>query len=1037
MTVGQLEVIMSSVKKMQGEINPMIRAQLIFVCFLFCCVGVVRQSGGQEISYQRDIRPLLAKNCFACHGPDENAREADLRLDIRESALSAENHPAAIIPGRPETSELWQRIQAKDPDKKMPPPETGHALSPEQIALIKMWIESGAEYAEHWSRVAPKQPPLPALSNPSWPANPIDHFVLAQWDKRGLKGSDRADRATLLRRLSLDLTGLPPTVEDVDSFILDASPNAYEKRVDQLLQSDRFGEHWARMWLDQARYSDTKGYEKDQPREIWRYRDWVIQALNQDLPFDQFTIEQIAGDLLPDPTSDQILATAFHRNTMTNDEGGTDNEEFRVLAVKDRVDTTLQVWMGLTMGCAKCHTHKYDPIRQEEYYQFYALFNQTADADRPNDEPRAATPTLMQSMQLQHLDESIQRVEASYRTETEELKVARQLWVQNQATKSPWKTLAAQKAKTNSETTLVPQSDGAILAQGPASETETYEIIFASLPEGEYDALRLEALTDPSMKDGGPGRNGNDPNFVVSEIKLELLNPEDPSPLAVTIKSAKADFSQNNWPVENAFDGDTKTGWAISPQQRKPHVAVFRFDNPLQVKSGQRLKVQLVQEYGNRLVLGKFRIALGAGSDKELAPTLQDLSELARIPQDARTASQMERLAEAFRQEWPATAKIYSQLQKLQQERSQLVSSIPRTPIMKELGPSQHRETRIHLRGNFLQPGDVVQPGVPQAFNPFPEGQPMNRLGVAQWLVADDNPLTSRVAVNRIWARFFGRGLVETEEDFGVQGTLPTHPDLLDWLAIAYRTDMDWSTKELCKTIVMSKTYQQSSNTSEEHQRKDPDNRWLTRSPRFRLPAETIRDQALQVAGLLSPKIGGPSVMPPQPDGIWQTTYSTLKWNTSAGPDRYRRALYTYWRRTSPYPSMLTFDAGSREVCVIRRVRTNTPLQALVTLNDPVFLEAAGGLGQRMIKQQTEDRVRLHAGFRMVLSRSPNELELNRLGELLQVSIEEFRDNPDEAKSLLKSGQIEFSEMDDLPKLAAYVLVGNVLLNLDETLMRN
>ena len=1037
MTVSRSAVIMSSVKKMQGEIKPMIRSQLIHVCFMFCCFGVVQQTCGQEVSYQRDIRPLLAKNCFACHGPDENAREAELRLDVRESALSAEDHPAAIIPGRPETSELWLRVQAQDPDLKMPPPETGHALSPEQIALIKMWIESGAEYAEHWSRIAPKQKPFPSLSDPSWPSNPVDHFILAQWDKRGLKGSEPAGRATLLRRLSLDLTGLPPTVEDVDAFIHDDSPNAYEKRVDQLLESGRFGEHWASMWLDQARYSDTKGYEKDQPREIWRYRDWVIQAFNQDLPFDQFTIEQIAGDLLPEPDSDQILATAFHRNTVTNDEGGTDNEEFRVLAVKDRVDTTLQVWMGLTMGCARCHTHKYDPIRHEEYYQFYALFNQTADADRPNDEPRAATPSPTQSKRLQDLDESLQRLEASYRTESEELKSARLVWIQDQAEKSLWKTLTAKETKTHSETTLVPQSDNSILAQGPASETDTYEIVFDSLPEGAYDALRLEALTDPSMKGGGPGRNGSDPNFVVSEIKLEVMSSEGQSSTEVAIQSAAADFSQNNWPVEKAFDGDTKTGWAISPQQRKPHVAVFRFETPLQVKSGQRLKVQLVQEYGNRLVLGKFRVALGAGSMEELTPTLQDLGELARIPQDSRTAPQQEKLAEAFRREWPATATIYSQLQKLREERAQLVRSIPRTPIMKELDPSQHRETRVHIRGNFLQPGDVVQPGVPQAFNPFPEDQPMNRLGVARWLVADDNPLTARVAVNRVWARFFGRGLVETEEDFGVQGTLPSHPDLLDWLAIAYRTEMAWSTKELCKTIVMSKTYQQSSNTSQEQQRADPDNRWLTRSPRFRLPAETIRDQALQIAGLLSPKIGGPSVMPPQPDGIWQTTYSTLKWTTSDGPDRYRRALYTYWRRTSPYPSMLTFDAGSREVCVIRRVRTNTPLQALVTLNDPVYLEAAASLGQRMIKQKTEDRDRLEAGFRLVLSRSPNEVELHRLGELLQTSIEEFRDHPEEAKSLLKSGQIEVSEMDDLPRAAAYVLVGNVLLNLDETLMRN
>ena len=1015
----------------------MIRDSFSLLFFIIAMAILPQSTQSQEVSFQRDIRPLLAKNCFACHGPDQEAREADLRLDFRKGAVSQEGRSAAIVVGNPDESELVIRLREKDPDLKMPPPETGHALSAEQIALIELWIRSGAEYSEHWSRIPPELSKLPEVSNPAWPKNPIDHFVMAQWDRRNMSGSTPADRETLIRRLSLDLTGLPPTPEEVDQFVDDPSPNAYETLVDRLLESDRFGEHWARMWLDLARYSDTKGYEKDNPREIWRFRDWVIQAFNQDLPFDQFTIEQIAGDLLDDPTSDQQLATAFHRNTMTNDEGGTDNEEFRVLAVKDRVDTTLQVWMGLTMGCAKCHTHKYDPIQHREYYEFYALFNQTADMDRSDDEPRAATPTESQQKELLTLENSIQSLETAYHQETDELKLAREAWIQDLAKSSVWNKLVPQTTETHSETQLEARPDHSIMAKGVAAEKETYIVTYDDLPEGEFDALRLEALTDPSIQGGGPGRNDRDPNFVLSEIQIDVYTGESREAVRIPIQSAQADFSQSNWPVKNAFDGDQKTGWAISPQKGQPHVAVFRFGMPFQPKKDQRLKITLIQNYGNRLVLGRFRISLAKGTEQVLTPDPQDLGDLARLPENQRTVEQREQLSEAFRRQWPATADQLSQLEGLREKRDRLVKSIPRTPVMKELGPSQNRETRMHLRGNFLQPGEVVQPGILGAFHEFPDGAPMNRLGVAQWLVAAENPLTARVAVNRIWAQLFGRGLVETEEDFGVQGTLPSHPELLDWLAVSYQGEMGWSTKSLCKTIVMSSTYQQSSKTTPRQQQVDPENRWWTRAPRFRLPAETIRDQALQVAGLLSRKIGGPSVMPPQPDGIWQTTYSTLKWKTSEGQDRHRRALYTYWRRTSPYPSMLTFDAGSREVCVIRRIRTNTPLQALVTLNDPVYIEAAAGLAKQMIGNNNAKHKGLDYGFRRVLARAPNEREMSRLEDLLNTSIQDFKNHPEQATALLKAGKVDASKTENPAQFAALMLVSNVLLNLDETLTRN
>ncbi|MDA1053935.1 MAG: PSD1 and planctomycete cytochrome C domain-containing protein [Planctomycetota bacterium] len=751
----------------------------------------------ETVDFSREIRTILSAKCFACHGADDETREAELRLDRRDDAIAARDGEAAIVPGDAQTSELYRRITTDDPERRMPPPDSGHELTKEQIALLGRWIDQGAEYAQHWSFIKPMRPELPNVQNAELIKNPIDAFILAKLNEHQLGFAPEADRYALIRRLSLDLTGLPPTPEEADAFVRDDSPEAYERLVDRLLESQRYGEHWARMWLDLARYADTKGYEKDQPREIWRYRDWVIAALNADMPYDRFTLEQLAGDLLPDATPQQQLATAFHRNTMTNDEGGTDNEEFRVLAVKDRVDTTMQVWMGLTIGCAKCHSHKYDPITMREYYQFFAFFNQTEDADRPDDAPRIEAPTAEQSV---------------------------------------------------------------------------------------------------------------------------------------------------------------------------------------------------------------ARVAL--------------LSKL-----------------EALRKEPEAAERITT----VEAELAGLTGQIQKTPVMRELAEDRRRQTFIHVRGNFLEPGDKVELGVPEAFGPLPEGVPRNRLGVAQWLTHPDNPLTPRVAVNRVWARIFGLGIVETEEDFGSQGVAPSHPELLDWLAVEFRDSLGWSMKQLCKTIVMSTTYRQSSQIDSAKQEADPRNQLLSRSPRFRLSAEAVRDQALAVSGLLSPKMFGPSVMPPQPAGIWQTTYSQLRWITSAGEDRYRRGLYTFLRRTSPYPSLLMFDAGSREICQIRRVRTNTPLQALVTLNDPVYVEAAGGLAVRILKEQNlaDTTSRASRSFRIVLVRPPTQQETDRLVSLYESAWADFQADPAAVESLLESSNVAVAENPNKAELAAWIVVGNVLLNLDETLMRN
>ena len=768
----------------------------------YCCLATVLcvlcpgaelvSAPNQLISFNRDIRPILAKNCFACHGPDEGARKADLRLDTGAGAAAVREGRRVLVPGRPSESELVARIESNDPDVVMPPAASGHELSADEKTLLRRWISGGGGYKVHWSFTQPAKKELPTVEQTDWPKHAIDHFVLAKLEAGTLSPLAKADRYRLIRRVSLDLTGLPPTPEEADVFVADTRSDAFEKVVDRLLAAEAYGEHWARMWLDLARYADTKGYEKDRHRDIWMFRDWVIYALNRDMPYDQFTIEQLAGDLLPEASNEQILATAFHRSTMTNDEGGTDNEEFRVAAVKDRVDTTMQVWMGLTMGCAKCHSHKYDPISQQDYYSVYAIFNQTADVDRSDDFPVLPLPT---SEQLRAISE----IEAGIKS------------------------------------------------------------------------LQLEKKEK-------------------SDDSLDAMIKEQQKKLSAT---------------RNAFT---------------------------------------------------------------------------------------------------------------------------KTPIMKELPEGKLRETRLHRRGNFLDPGDIVRPAILELFGSQAPEVPVNRLGVARWITQLENPLTARVMVNRVWARFFGIGLVETEEDFGTQGMLPSHPELLDWLAVDFR-EGGWSIKKLIRTIVLSATYQQSTAVNAVKRTADPRNILLGRGPRFRLSAETVRDQALAVSGLLTQKVGGPSVMPPQPDGVWKSTYNALKWIDATGPDRYRRALYTYWKRTSPYPAMITFDAGSGEVCQIRRVRTNTPLQALVMLNDPAYVEAAGALARRMddVEGQTSGKIR--RGFRLTLIRPPTVDEASRLLEVYEDLSADYANDSAAADKLVKAANLETGD-------AAMISIANVLLNLDESLMK-
>lgn len=783
-------------------------------------IALLPMSGWSEdsISYSRDIKKILSNNCFECHGPDSKARKKTPRLDSFEGATAETSGGTfPLVPGDPGASEIVALLTSDDPDSVMPPADSGKHVTPGDIELIRQWIAEGGEYEAHWSYVAPKKSPFPEVSEPAWPSNGIDRYVLARLDAEKLSPFKEADRRTLMRRVSLDLIGLPPTPEAVNAFVNDKQPKAYARMVETLLESPAYGERWAQLWLDLARYADSMGYEKDANRTIWKYRDWVINALNADMPYTQFTIEQIAGDLLENPTEDQIIATAFHRNTMNNDEGGTDNEEFRTAAVVDRVITTMQVWMGTTMMCAQCHDHKYDPITTEEFYRFYDFFNQTADNDLPSDAPVYWNATDEQKAQSEELKKDIQAFRGEFKKHEEALKTA--------------------------------------------------------------------------------------------------------------------------------------------SEEEKPELTKIRDE----AKARQNSAQEQLNEINNTTV---------------------------------------------------------------------------RTPVMVALAADQQRTSHIMNRGSFLDLGKEVSAGTPEAFQPFPKDTPLNRLGLAQWLVSTENPLTARVTVNRYWEQFFGAGLVATSEEFGTQGDLPTHPDLLDWLAVEFMEN-NWSLKQLCRTIVMSSTYRQVSSVTPELLERDSVNELYARGPRFRLGAEQVRDQALAVSGLLSPKMYGPPVKPYQPEGVWQVVYNGSQWEQSEGEDAHRRALYTYMRRSSPYPSMLAFDSTSREVCTVRRIRTNTPLQALVTLNDPVYVEAAQSMARRIMTEPSDILdVRIDYAMQLALGRYATKPELKHLSTLYTQAHEEYTNDADNALTMASSWIGSVPEGMAVDELAAWTVVCNALMNVDEFLTK-
>lgn len=1161
-----------------------------------------------KVDFERDVLPLFKAHCFSCHG--ETKPKGKLRMDSKELAMKGGTSGASILPGKGKDSYLVKRMKGEGGEDRMPLDKP--ALSPEQIATIARWIDEGANWPDHtsaqgakiethWSFIKPVKHALPAVKDAAKVRNAIDSFVLARLEKEGLTLAAEADRHTLIRRLSLDLIGLPPTPEEVDAFVNDASPDAYEKLVKRLLDSPRYGERWARRWMDLARYADTNGYEKDRPRSIWPWRDWVINALNSDMPFDRFTIEQIAGDMLPNATVQQIIATGFHRNTMINEEGGIDPLEYRYHAMVDRVGATGTAWLGLTVSCAQCHNHKYDPISQKEYFRMMAFLNNA-------DEPEMEVPSTEVEQRRERTRQKMEALTAALPTK---FPINDVKWA-----------IVEGKASATAQQKVVRLGDGSYRLDGEGPEKDTYVVEIESGP-GLFDRIRLEALTDGKR---GPGRTPHG-NFVLSEITVTLAAQGEEQPQPVKLARAEAAFSQEKYPVAAAIDGKVDhLGWAIAPQQGKSHTAAFHFEKPLKLDASRKWTVKLEQQFGGNHTLAKFRLALGSPLDdgrsvearrqeafekayaawlekaqksaarwtmvrpsklESSTPILTPLEDgsvlasgditksdtyiatyaggfkgitaikLEALPHESLPKfgpgkihyegpfgdfflSEMTLLADgqalklskavssfgsgiantldgdaqsgwsinggqgqahwavfALAEPSPEAKEIAVRMlfekyyaaplgrfriwasddpkaaeqtgalppeveaallapagQRDDAQRQLLVrhfvtiapelaearkeidglrkslSDATTTLVMRERPADKTRVTRIHKRGEFTQPTDAVEPGLPQVLPGLPSGAPANRLGFAQWLVSRENPLTARVFVNRTWQAFFGRGLVRTMEDFGIQGEKPTHPELLDYLAVEFM-DRGWSMKELHRLIVTSATYRQSSKATAALLARDPKNELLGRGARFRLDAEMVRDSALQASGLLSGKIGGPSVFPPQPASITtEGAYGPLPWNASGGEDRYRRSIYTFAKRTAPFAMYNTFDAPGGEACVARRDVTNTPLQALTLLNDQVFMEAAQALGKLLAQAPGDDAARAEALFRRVLGRSPAEDEQAMLLKFVVRQKERFEKKDLDPEKLAGAGE------GDVVTRAAWTSAARAMMNLDEAVTK-
>ncbi|MCA9409563.1 MAG: DUF1553 domain-containing protein [Candidatus Omnitrophica bacterium] len=1145
------------------------------------------------IDFGSDIKPILSNKCFTCHGPDENQRKAGLRLDHREGVLGPlKSGGFAVVAGKPDQSELFHRVSTSDEADKMPPANSGESLTPEEIERIRMWIEQGADWEEHWSFVPPVRPDLPQVSNAEWVRNEVDAFVLARLEKEGLSPSKEAGRRRLIRRVSLDLTGLPPTLAEQEKYLKDSSPDWYEKMVEDYLGSKHFGERMAIQWLDLARYADSDGYHIDYEKSFWQYRDWVIDAFNNNKPFDEFTIEQLAGDLLPNPTLDQMVATAFNRNGMTSTEGGADPKEYLTKYVIDRVVTTSTVWLGLTVGCAECHEHKYDPITHEEFYQLYDFFNQLPEQGLDKDPcpPFIKVPSKDQQSRLEDFNHRLASLDTQLDKRLSEndpqLAAGFKSWAEQaeRVYDRDWEVVQNLQVESEKGTAFEKIGDGAILAKSNGAATDTYTIRFnASKPIAGF---RLEALPHPELPAKGSGLASNG-NFMLSRVEVsETHIAFETKEHTVGVSKVYADFEQDQFPAQDILDDNPVSGWAVLPQVERYHRIVFNPESTIggddEVQVTLRLKfhhiapqhllghfrlsvtgekdpryspwfalgpfpsaskeeafakdfgpeseIDLTKTYlegdlrwtergdltdgavhdlegtgiaatylyrtvytpkerkvlwrfgsndgiqvwlnGERIVSNdigrqvsenqeKALVELKPGDnrllmkinnrggaygfyfrpDLQLEGTEDEIARAFRVAQDHRTEEDSDKIHRLYRLAVdPVASDLNTQIGELKTNKSQLESSIPTIRVMEDM--KEKRPTYVLIRGNYRNPGEEVTAGVPAFLPDLPKDQPVNRLALAKWLVSDEQPLTARVTVNRIWSLFFGLGLVKTSEDFGTQGERPSHPKLLDWLAVDFR-ESGWKVKDLIRKIVLSSTYRQDSIVSRALLQRDPLNRLLARGPRRRLSAEFVRDNALAIAGLLDRdrSVGGPSVRPYQPVGLWKEKAifggDTAIYTPDTGPNLYRRGLYTFWKRSVPYPSFSAFDAPSREVCTAQREVTNTPLQAFVTLNAKTYVEAARNFAQRILLEGGQDfGERIDYAYRVALARRPTDGEKQILSRVLEKSMDLYRENPEAADKLLTVGESPRDE--DLPRVehAAWTPVANVILNLDETLTK-
>ena len=1012
----------------------------LFVALILVTASAARAddlppAASRRIDFEHDVRPIFMKSCTRCHGA--KTQKGGLRLHAREAALAGGDDGSVIEPGDAGRSRLIRYVAGLDEDHRMPPEGAGDPLTDEQVGVLRAWIEQGAVWpaspdgrgepvSDHWAFRRPVAPTVPAVADRGWVRTPIDAFVLARLEKAGLKPAHEADRRTLIRRLSFDLLGLPPTPDEVKAFVAEKRPDAYERLVDRILASPHYGERWARRWLDKARYADTNGYEKDRERSIWPYRDWAIRAFNDDMPFDRFTVEQIAGDQLPDAGPAQRIATGFHRNTMINEEGGIDVEEFRFASVVDRVNTTGAVWLGLTIGCCQCHSHKYDPITQREYYGLMAFLNNA-------DEPDYVIPDPDVAARRAEIESRIAAIEADLPDRFEKavggphLAERQAAWEKGVPT-SDWRPVAPGRVVSRKGATMIVQPDASVLAAGDKPNNDVYEVEIAIPPElPRVTAIRLEVLPDPSLPDDGPGRAPlfSVGDFILTEFQAavrgdgEMWNP-------VTIAGVTEDFFEPGKPAALAIDGVPESGWTVKGGIGRPHHAVFELKDDLR---GRELKLSLHQFGIHQMTIGRFRISLtSADRPVKASGVPAEVESALRVPSESRTTEQTAAVRKRFLATAPETAPAREEIAKLRKSLPQFTTSM----VMQEREPKYRRTTYVHRRGEYLKPTIAVPPGEPAVLHGLPKDASRDRLGLARWLVDPENPLVGRVAMNDLWSMHFGRGLVGTPEDFGTRGERPSHPELLDWLALEFPR-RGWSRKAMHRLIVTSATYRQSSRVSPELLARDPKNELLARGARYRLEAEPVRDLALAVSGLLERGIGGPSVYPPQPAGVTDLAYGMTKWPVSQGADRHRRGLYTFIKRTAPYASFLTFDMPTPEVACLRRERSNTPLQALTLLNDAVFLEAARALGTSAAAGDRPDVDRITALFQTLLSRPPSERESTAVLRFLNGRREHFRADGAAAHALVAD---EAVPTDSRPEIAAWIVTARALLNLDETITR-